>query len=955
MDVLFFVLISVFLIIGMPLIMAFNRLSSLEIRIRSLESRLLEEEKKSPTNPQPTSAQNEELPPIIGTDRPNPESIREDPKEAPPIAEPLADPVSLQTAEANISEHQPTLVPTVTDLPEITELQPEPVTAQAAEEPPVIEHATAPLPEPAATPDIAQSDSNSFELQVGKVWFVRIGVGLVLTGLVFLAKMGYQNISEDIRPYLNAALLYLISFSMMGAGLFLHRRFEVLKNYSEVLTGGGMAAVYFSTYALYFVKAPVLGLINSPTMASLLLAAWAVFIIWFATRKASEVMAMFAVAGAYYASYVPLVHAPADSNIWFTFGSNMALAITATVFVIRNRWANLSFLALITTYIGFIFWRLQIEVRTQEEFTQDAIFLGLYWLVFTVAGFLSRHDQMTATKRSTFIHLNNGACFGLLSIVLLQVHELRDQYWVLPLVFSGILMFLYRAAKKSLPEEKLFADLLLAKSAVLFTLGLMTLQHAEEYRALLLSAEAVTLLYFGLRTRNKLLQYGAMIAGVIGGIFVSDELLMHAGNTARQFAVTPLLLGVFFTLFQVTAAGLAYRHRESNLIDGPPLVLASFFAGFGAIMLGATLLTVTHHPYPEYTIAAIFGLALTQIYLNQRWPVPTVKVMGNIYLAGANLLGLIYAMQEIPPNDQLWALPLIGVALSILFLKLRLTTGLIAAQMFILLMVLISPVRMYAGVSGLLALFPFVIMLGMSHFFLHTRQMLEDEEGDSIKHTLATVATQVYFYTGWALSLVWVLKYVPNDWLFLTYTLIAIAHSLAHQRRERLERVIVSGISLATGLTCFWVSLLMAFNDGTTPNVIDLVPLLGLLGAQVFVSRQQGDSMDNTMKIANSAFVVLINTSLWIWTSLMVGGDWDVITWGGLAFILIGMGIWNNERTHRLFGLVVLACSSLYLVLIAFNHLEGAPRILTLIGMGVILIVLGLLYTKNQEKLKEIL
>ena len=46
---------------------------------------------------------------------------------------------------------------------------------------------------------------------MGKVWFVRVGVVLVLTGLVFL-KMGYKNISDHIRPYLNASLLYLISF-----------------------------------------------------------------------------------------------------------------------------------------------------------------------------------------------------------------------------------------------------------------------------------------------------------------------------------------------------------------------------------------------------------------------------------------------------------------------------------------------------------------------------------------------------------------------------------------------------------------------------------------------------------------------------------------------------------------------------------------------------------------------
>ena len=88
---------------------------------------------------------------------------------------------------------------------------------------------------------------------------------------------------------------------------------------------------------------------------------------------------------------------------------------------------------------------------------------------------------------------------------------------------------------------------------------------------------------------------------------------------------------------------------------------------------------------------------------------------------------------------------------------------------------------------------------------------------------------------------------------------------------------------------------------------------------------------------------------------LMVSGDWDVITWSLLAFVLIGLGIWLKERAHRLYGLVILAVSSGYLVLIAFNHLEGAARILTLIGMGVILILLGLAYTKNQEKLREIL
>ena len=87
----------------------------------------------------------------------------------------------------------------------------------------------------------------------------------------------------------------------------------------------------------------------------------------------------------------------------------------------------------------------------------------------------------------------------------------------------------------------------------------------------------------------------------------------------------------------------------------------------------------------------------------------------------------------------------------------------------------------------------------------------------------------------------------------------------------------------------------------------------------------------------------------------MVPGDWDIIGWGVLAFALVGLGLWSPERTHRLFGLVVLLASTANLMLLAYSRLDGAPRILTFIGMGIILIILGGLYHKFQEKIKELI
>ena len=118
----------------------------------------------------------------------------------------------------------------------------------------------------------------------------------------------------------------------------------------------------------------------------------------------------------------------------------------------------------------------------------------------------------------------------------------------------------------------------------------------------------------------------------------------------------------------------------------------------------------------------LFVFALAQIFTAKRWPLESVKVLGEAYLAGSILLGLILALKNINPIDQLWALPLIGVALSVLFLKLRLITGEIAAQLFILTAALLAPIRMFDAEHdlALLTLVPFLTMLGMSHFSAHT-------------------------------------------------------------------------------------------------------------------------------------------------------------------------------------------------------------------------------------------
>ncbi|MDP6904367.1 MAG: DUF2339 domain-containing protein [Verrucomicrobiota bacterium] len=1128
-----------------PIIIIFNRLEKvesdhekqqkrwldLEQRLANLESGATHE-KTEKSKPEET-----DLPPILEPQKPSVgvPSVMQSPKEPKTSKGPLVVskkaweyPQKTESSSDPIPEEEPSS-PT-TEIEEKTVPQPpvpEIVSAQKQGEPQSSTPLPAPLsPEP--TPKQPE-EKTSFELQLGKVWFVRIGVVMVLTGLAYLAHMGYKGLAIEIRPYLNASLLYLISFAMMSAGLFLHRRFEFLKNYSEVLTGGGMAAVYFSTYALFFVDAPVLGLIKSPIIAGQLLAAWAVFIIWFASRKKSEVMALFAVAGAYYASYVPLIHEPDQSDVIFTFASNAALALTTLFFLIKNRWANLSFLALLTSYGGFAYWRFRHAVGDSMDFWQDATFLGIYWLIFTAAGFLSRNDQLDAAKRATFVNLNNGAFFGLMTIVMLQVPELRSDYWMLPLIFSGITLGLYFAATKLLPSEKLFGEIMLGKSALLATLAIMTYKDVGEYRALLLAAESVMILFFGLRTKNRLLHGASAIIASIGVVFVLQIFIDTVKDTHWHYYAPTLRLGIFFSLLMLGAGVIAEKFKDDYDKKNPLQALPSFFTVIGfltglgtccvtaiedhpaitglaltcfglaalavsrVIRIGAVfifskvymisgfllwlwvafnksnamdywqapLMLVfaaiaqqlhqryenTDDPQPglwtefnnnvaeiiytgfmgvitvawilrlldfeflnfpltltgvgiafivyAYSLRSPHSYALSQVMLffsvclvslqlimpvnNHIWGVsliPAVIALGmgallqhkpdiltdrlhtretdiklnsGVMQIAANLCGLVVALKFIPEEYKLWVLPLIGVALSVAYLQIKLIPSIIAVQAFIITSALMAPLKLFVPQPEMWStLFPVVVMLGMSHFLMASSELIKDE-----KHPLRKLGkggTQLYFFYGWTLCLVWGIKFVPENFLFLVFTVVSIAHGLAHQRRERNERLIVAGAFLLAGIIGFWIHAALNWDSPRLADGLALTILLGVHTAWRKITR------DNQIQPeVNLAVIILINLSLWVWTSSVIPGDWDIIGWGALAFVLIGLGLWTLERVHRLFGLVILLTSISNLVFIAYSKLDGSIRILTFMGMGVILIILGGLYHKYQEKLKELL
>ena len=104
----------------------------------------------------------------------------------------------------------------------------------------------------------------------------------------------------------------------------------------------------------------------------------------------------------------------------------------------------------------------------------------------------------------------------------------------------------------------------------MLTLALMTLNPVEQHRALLLAAECVTVLFFGLRTGNRLLQYAAAAIALVGAAFVGIELGQTAWNERGGFDSPSLILGLAFGLLLLVAAWVG-RHWEGEREPTDPL------------------------------------------------------------------------------------------------------------------------------------------------------------------------------------------------------------------------------------------------------------------------------------------------------------------------------------------------------------------------------------------------
>ena len=414
-------------------------------------------------------------------------------------------------------------------------LPPLPVVSRLSATPAVSSNARTTEPLPAEPPRAARVEpvpaaeanppraAESLEMRIGGTWLVRVGIVLFLTFLAFLGSYLYENVVPHLGPAAKVGLLYLGAGAVAGAGAWLERSRQAresarVRQYARIVLAGGLAAVYYVTYAAHFYER--LRVIQSPLLAGGLLLGWAAFMVSLAERRGSETLATVAILLAYYASALN------EGVAGFTLASNLFLSAGAVFLLRRHLWRVFPFASLLASFGSYAFWNYfhsylgwrgldtpPVHGGSGGKFWIETAFLLVYWLLFTWAAFTARDEALPPARRAGFASLNNGAFFLLTTWLLLGQYP--HDFWRWSLGFGVALLALAETARR-LPRrlDGNTEGAYLVQGVLLVTLGFVTYFSGWQL-SLVLAAQSGALLAAAGWRRSRLLLAAAYGIGLL--------------------------------------------------------------------------------------------------------------------------------------------------------------------------------------------------------------------------------------------------------------------------------------------------------------------------------------------------------------------------------------------------------------------------------------------------------
>ena len=430
-----------------------------------------------------------------------------------------------------------------------------------------------PLPPPLpATTAPKRESTDSLEVRIGSVWMVRIGILLLLTGLVFLGNHAFHLLALHSGPAVRLILLAAGGAVLLAAGQHFEKRNGPLGRFGQALSAGGAATLYYCAHAAHAV--PALRVVSDPVAGKLLQAAASAGLILLADRKNSESLAVLLVALSGWSAGL-------QTGGW----AQVLLAAVSLVLLFRRGWGRVFLTAVPSTLLGLVWlqnrWPWSTVTVTMETFWHQTGPALACWALFTIGCLLAR--MPAGSWRIMAFTTNNALLLSLVAPGAAMLFPKGGAWFCLLLGLILLALFFQTRWHQPSLRSACLAQALLALTAALLLFA------GGHQTPLILALEAAALSELSLHSSQKrVFKAGSLLCAL---------LTLGAGlRAAAQPESAPWLCAppALFLL------GTAWRTREARGLM-PPVCWDRFAAPLTAAGLALFLavlnrLPATHSP-----------------------------------------------------------------------------------------------------------------------------------------------------------------------------------------------------------------------------------------------------------------------------------------------------------------------------------------------------------------------
>jgi uncharacterized membrane protein len=589
---------------------------------------------------------------------------------------------------------------------------------------------------------------------------------------------------------------------------------------------------------------------------------------------------------AYLVAYATLAQTPLSG---FSLAAGVPLTASLLVIAVRAGWPVLAMMGLATTY-GLFAIREQLypAAALDPDGIGRYLALGVYWLLFEASDLADRRRQSPIGAMNLT---------GFMGVVLLRAP--RDPHVFAYVLSAAALALLAGAAIRVMRPAS--TDEISRTDAMLFTSA-----HVSVAMASALFAWASFVLFDDTRTVVALLLNAELL--IASGTARDDRALRAIGLVAA--VVTTV------TAWLVLALGTGVLHAERSLLSG------SFVAGLVALVW----------------------------YANDAWlrsrPPSSMMAAERVYCWAGFSLGMAVAFRYVP--ERLYSPTALAASAALLERARRVREDYL-------------PQALVAFGLGIIAAIGFEPSLAPAHavWIVQPASLalagwltwrLATTEGEKVAVFNQRASSVMTVATAWLFAtFLW--RILPAQTVAAAWAITAAALGLASRRPSRVRGFDFAAAGLLVAAAARSLDTISGFGPLAPAHALFVAVVIGVLFATSVVGASDADPHNIRWHQVRQVFGAAVGTLLLtLMTFDMLQSRTVTVAWGLEGLALLGVGFALVAQPLRLSGLAMLLVCLVKLFGHDLQSLDALPRILSFVGLGIVLLVVSWVYTKRGKK-----